>query len=94
MFIVKKLLKVLLLPVFFVLFFIRWLLDTAIELAGWAIGLLMLITGAGIVYYLFCKRWSDVFLMSVIFAGVVVILAASEMVKGLCDNLMGMIITL
>ena len=94
MFILKKLLKVFLFPVFCVLFFVRWVLDTAIELAGWAIGLLMLIAGAGIVYYLFCKRWSDVFLMSVIFAGIVVILAASEMVKELCDNLMGMIITL
>ena len=32
--------------------------------------LLIMIVGGGIIYYLVCKRWSDVFLMSLIFADI------------------------
>ena len=37
---------------------------------------LILSLGAGIIYYLVCKRWSDVFLMSLIFAAIMVLLFA------------------
>jgi len=87
MFILRKLLKVMLLPVVFVLFFIKWLLSTSLKLTESIVGLLTIIVGAGIVYYLVCKRWSDVFLMSLIFATIVVVLLAIITVQDWCDAL-------
>ena len=76
MFILRKLFKIMLLPVVFVLFFIKWLLATSLKLTESIVGLFTLIVGAGIVYYIICKRWSDVFLMSLIFAAIMVFLLA------------------
>ncbi len=50
-------------------------------------GLLTIIVGAGIVYYLVCKRWSDVFLMSLIFAAIMAVLLAVITVQDWCDAL-------
>ncbi len=46
-----------------------------------------MIVGAGIVYYLVCKRWSDVLLMSLIFAAIMVVLLAVISVQDWCDAL-------
>ena len=94
MFILKKLLKIILLPVVFVLFFIKWLLSTSLKLTESIIGLLTLIVGAGLVYYLICKRWSDVFLMSLIFAVIIVVLLAVITVQDWCDALIKKIVAL
>lgn len=87
MLILRKLIKVLLLPVVFVLFFIKWLLATSLKLTESIVGLFTLIVGAGIVYYIICKRWSDVFLMSLIFAAIMVFLLAVITVQDWCDAL-------
>ena len=87
MLILRKLIKVLLLPVVFVLFFIKWLLATSLKLTESIVGLFTLIVGAGIVYYIICKRWSDVFLMSLIFAAIMVVLLAVIIVQDWCDAL-------
>ena len=50
MFVLRKILKLLLLPVAFVLFFTRWALETSVKLTEWAVGLLTLIVGAAIIY--------------------------------------------
>ena len=91
MFILRKLFKIMLLPVVFVLFFVKWLLATSLKLTESIIGLFTLIVGAGIVYYLICKRWSDVFLMSLIFAAIIVVLLAIITIQGWCDVLIGKI---
>ncbi len=87
MFIIRKLFKLMLLPVVFVLFFIKWLLSTSLKLTESIVGLLTIIVGAGIVYYLVCKRWSDVFLMSLIFAAIMVVLLAVITIQDWCDVL-------
>ena len=87
MFILRKLFKILLLPVVFVLFFIKWLLATSLKLTESIVGLLTMIVGGGIIYYLVCKRWSDVFLMSLIFAAIMVLLFAVITVQDWCDVL-------
>lgn len=87
MFILRKLLKVLLLPVTFVLFFIRWALETSVKLTEWAVGLLTLIVGAAIIYSIVIHRWGDLFLYSLIFAGIMAILMAVVVVQDLCENL-------
>ena len=87
MFILRKLLKVLLLPVAFVLFFIRWALEASVKLTEWAVGLLTLIVGAAIIYSIVIHRWGDLFLYSLIFAGIMAILMAVVAVQDLCENL-------
>ena len=69
------------------LFFVKWLLATSLKLTESIIGLFTLIVGAGIVYYLICKRWSDVFLMSLIFAAIIVVLLAVITIQDWCDAL-------
>lgn len=49
MFILRKLFKIMLLPVVFVLFFIKWLLTTSLKLTESIVGLLTMIVGAGII---------------------------------------------
>ena len=51
------------------------------------VGLLTMIAGGGIIYYLVCKRWSDVFLMSLIFAAIKALLLAVITVQDWCDML-------
>ncbi len=53
-----------------------------------------MIVGGGIVYYLICKRWSDVFLMSLIFAAIMVVLLAIITIQDWCDTLIEKIGTL
>ena len=94
MFILRKLLKVLLLPVAFVLFFIRWALEASVKLTEWAVGLLTFIVGAAIIYSIVIHRWGDLFLYSLIFAGIMAILMAVVVVQDLCDTLISRIGTL
>ena len=87
MFILRKLFKIMMLPVVFVLFFIKWLLATSLKLTESIVGLLTMIVGGGIIYYLVRKRWSDVFLMSLIFAAIMALLLAVITVQDWCDML-------
>ena len=93
MFMLRKLFKIMLLPVVF-LFFIKRLLATSLKFTESIVGLFTLIVGAGIVYYIICKRWSDVFLMSLIFAAIMVFLLAVITVRDWCDTLINKIGTL
>ncbi len=94
MFVLRKLFKIMLLPVVFVLFFIKWLLATSLKLTESIVSLFIMIVGGGIVYYLICKRWSDVFLMSLIFAAIMVVLLAIITIQDWCDTLIEKIGTL
>lgn len=94
MFIMRKLFKIMLFPVVFVLSFIKWLLATSLKLTESIVGLFIMIVGGGIVYYLICKRWSDVFLMSLIFAAIMVVLLAFITIQDWCDTLIEKIGTL
>ena len=87
MFILRKLFKIMLLPVVFVLFFIKWLLATSLKLTESIVGLLTMIAGGGIIYYHVCNRWSDVFLMSLIFVAIKALLLAVIAVQDWCDML-------
>ena len=46
-----------------------------------------MIVGGGIISYLVCKRWSDVFLMSLIFVAIKALLLAVIAVQDWCDML-------
>ena len=86
--VLRKLLKVLLLPVAFVLFFIRWALEASVKLTEWAVGLLTLIVGAAIIYSIVIHRWGDLFLYSLIFAGILAILMAVVVVQDFCSSML------
>ena len=88
MFVLRKILKLLLLPVAFVLFFTRWALETSVKLTEWAVGLLTLIVGAAIIYSIVIHRWVDLFLYSLIFAGIMAILMAGVVVQDFCDAML------
>ena len=88
MFVLRKILKLLLLPVAFVLFFTRWALETSVKLTKWAVGLLTLIVGAAIIYSIVIHRWVDLFLYSLIFAGIMAILMAVVVVQDFCDAML------
>lgn len=88
MFVLRKILKLLLLPVAFVLFFTRWALETSVKLTEWAVGLLTLIVGAAIIYSIVIHRWVDLFLYSLIFAGIMDILMAVVVVQDFCDAML------
>lgn len=94
MFVLRKLFKIMLLPVVFVLFFIKWLLATSLKITESIVGLFIMIVGGGIVYYLICKRWSDVFLMSLIFAAIMAVLLAVITIQDWRDTLIEKIETL
>lgn len=78
MFILRKLLKLLLMPVVFILFFTKWALETSIHLTGGIVGLFI---GGNIIYSIIVHSWTDTFLCSLIFAGIMVILMAVVVVQ-------------
>ncbi len=88
MFVLRKLLKLLLLPVVFVLFFTRWALETSMKLTEWAVGLLTLIVWATIIYSIVIHRWGDLFLYSLIFAGIMAILMTVVAVQDFCSSML------
>ena len=51
------------------------------------VGIVILVVGAGVVYYLFTQRWTELFLMIVIGVGIIVVLFASVIVQETCDSI-------
>lgn len=87
MIILRKLLKVLLLPVAFVLFFVKWALETSLKLTECVVGLVTLVVGAAIIYSIVIHRWGDLFLYSLIFAGIMAVLMVVVVVQDFCDSM-------
>lgn len=58
------------------------------KLTEWAVGLLTLIVGAAIIYSIVIHRWGDLFLYSLIFAGIMAILMAVVVVQDFCDAML------
>ena len=58
------------------------------KLTEWAEGLLTLIVGVAIIYSIVIHRWGDLFLYSLIFAGILAILMAVVVVQDFCDAML------
>ena len=56
-------------------------METSVKLTEWAVGLLTLIVEAAIIYSIVIHRWVDLFLYSLIFAGIMAILMAVVVVQ-------------
>ncbi len=87
MIIIRKILKLILLPVSLLLFLIKWAIELAVRMTSALVGILILVVGAGVVYYLFTQRWTELFLMVVIGVGIIAVLFASVILQETCDSL-------
>ena len=87
MFILRKILKLILFPVSLLLFLIKWAVELAVRMTSALVGIVILVVGAGVVYYLFTQRWIELFLMVVIGVGIIAVLFASVVVQEGCDSL-------
>jgi len=87
MFILRKILRLILLPVSLLLFLIKWAVELAVRMTSALVGIVILVVGAGVVYYLFTQRWTELFLMVVIGVGVIAVLFVSVVIQESCDTL-------
>ncbi|MDD6515604.1 MAG: hypothetical protein PUG45_09300 [bacterium] len=87
MFVLRKLLKFILLPVSLVLFLMKWGVEIALHLTGAVIGLLILLVVGFFVYALFTQRWTDLLILGIIFAGIVAVLFLCVLLQETCDSL-------
>lgn len=51
-------------------------------------GIITLVVGAAIIYSIVIHRWGDLFLYSLIFAGIMVALMAVVVVQDFCDSML------
>ena len=66
MFIMRKLLKTILLPVSLLLFLIKWTIELTVRITSAPVGLLLIFVMAGMVYCLVCSRWTELLIFIII----------------------------
>ena len=83
MFILKFLMKVLLLPVMWVLFVLRVLVKIGIELSSIVLGGLMLIVFGCIIYAIVQQMWSSAFILIAMEACIIMVTFGAGLLEGL-----------
>ena len=83
MFLLKLLMKVLLLPVMLVLFVLRALVKIGIELSSIVIGGLMLIVFGCIIYAIVQQMWSSAFILIAMEACIIMVTFGAGLLEGL-----------
>ena len=83
MFLLKLLMKVLLLPIMLVLFVLRVLVKIGIELSSIVIGGLMLIVFGCIIYAIVQQMWSSAFIMIAMEACIIMVTFGAGLLEGL-----------
>ena len=66
MFIMRKLLKTILLPVSLLLFLIKWTIELTVRITSAPVSLLLIFVMAGMVYCLACSRWTELLIFIII----------------------------
>ena len=66
MFILRKILKIILLPVALLLFLIKWTIELTVRITSAPVGLLLIFVMAGMVYCLLCSRWTELLIFIII----------------------------
>ena len=94
MFILRKLLQILLLPVFFLLMLLKALIVLFEHLSSIVIGAMLFLIGFGIVYCIYSHRYQEI----IIFVGIGMVMMAGifavSVVEVICDTLMERIMDL
>ena len=83
MFLLKLLMKVLLLPIMLVLFVLRVLVKIGIELSSIVIGGLMLIVFGCIIYAIIQQMWSSAFILIAMEACIIMVTFGAGLLEGL-----------
>ena len=94
MFVLRKLLKVLLLPVFFLLLLLKAMIVAFENLTSIVIGAMVLLIGFGIVYCIYSHRYQEIIIFLVVGMIMMAGMFAVTVVEGICDTLTEMIIDL
>ena len=85
MFVLRKILKFILLPVSLVLFLIKWAVELVLHLTGAVIGLLILLVVGFFAYSLFTQRWTDLFILAICFIVIVAVLFVCVLLQEMSD---------
>lgn len=91
MIILRKLLKVILLPVSLLLLLIKLALKLAEKASEIVIGLLILVVGFGIVYSIIMQQWTNLLIFAIIGGAIIAALFMCVVVEETCDELRGKI---
>ena len=83
MFLLKLLMKVLLLPVMLVLFVLRVLVKIGIELSSFFVGGLILIVFGCIIYAIIQQMWSSAFILIAMEACIIMVTFGAGLLEGL-----------
>ena len=86
MFLLKLIMKVLLLPVMLILFVLRALVKIGIELSSIVLGGLMLIVFGCIIYAIIQQMWSSAFILIAMEACIIMVTFGAGYWKGLCRS--------
>ena len=87
MIILRKLLKVILLPVSLLLLLIKLALKLAEKASEIVIGLLILVVGFGIVYSIIMQQWTNLLIFAIIGGAIIAALFMCVVVEETCDAL-------
>ncbi len=87
MFLIKFLLKLLLLPVNFLLLFIKVVIDTLMRLSQFALGLLLDFFIFAIIFEIWNKNWAGVIISLISGTGIVAITCIGVMISETCDSI-------
>ena len=87
MIILKKILKVVLLPVSLLLLLIKVIFKFAERASEIVIGLLILLVGSGIVYSLIMHQWKNLLIFAIVGGGIIAAMFMCVVVEETCDEL-------
>lgn len=91
MIILRKILKVILLPVSIILLLIKAIFKLAERASEIVIGLLILLVGSGIVYSIIMHQWKNLLIFVIVGGGVITAMFTCVVVEETCDGFRGKI---
>ncbi len=86
MFILRKLLKIILLPVSLLLFLIKWTIELTVRITSAPVGLLLIFVVAGMFYCLITGRWKELLIFILIGILIFAVLFFSAVVELIADD--------
>ena len=86
MFILRKLLKIILLPVALLLFLIKWTIELTVRITSAPVGLLLIFVVAGMFYCLITGRWKELLIFILIGILIFAVLFFSAVVDLIADD--------
>jgi hypothetical protein len=86
MFILRKLLKIILLPVALLLFLIKWTIELTVRITSAPVGLLLIFVVAGMFYCLINGRWKELLIFIIIGGLIFAVLFFSAVLEVIADD--------